>query len=472
MLLGFAALNVDQHRVRVRQRAGRHAAHLGQAHAGRALDAAVAVRRDGRLRARDVQAPAREPGSDRRDERAGAVEHRRACAWCARSRSRKKRARRFALTQRRLPGQEPVARAPARPDVPGHAVDHRDRHGDRAVVRRPPDADRRDDRRRLPGVLARAVAPDLAADLARLPDVADPARARRVRAPGRGVRGRARHRRRRRCRRRLSPPGKLSVRGLSFAHGAHQVLRRRELRGRARHAGRDRGQAPAAASRRWPRSCRACSRRRAARVFLDGQDVCDLPLPSVRSAIGYAQQSAFLFSTTVGRNIALLPGRPGRGRGDAAGATGARATRRSPTSSRRCPTATTRSSASAACSSRAARSSASRWRARSCAEPRVLVLDDPLSAVDARTERAILDVLERQRARRSVLLITHRVAAARALRRDPGARPRPRRRARHARRADREQGGLYAAFADEQRIESELEALGSDGRRRPAAVPA
>src|SRR5262249_52111184 len=38
-------------------------------------------------------------------------------------------------------------------------------------------------------------------------------------------------------------------------------------------------------------------------VFIDGQDVCELPLRTVRGAIGYAQQDAFLFSTTVARNI-------------------------------------------------------------------------------------------------------------------------------------------------------------------------
>jgi ATP-binding cassette subfamily B multidrug efflux pump len=88
-------------------------------------------------------------------------------------------------------------------------------------------------------------------------------------------------------------------------------------------------------------------------------------------------------------------------------------------------------------------------------------LDDPLSAVDARTERAILDVIERERTRRSVLLITHRVAAAarcdQILVLDQG---------RIVERGTHEQllvsGGLYAAFAEEQRVESELEALGSD----------
>ena len=45
-------------------------------------------------------------------------------------------------------------------------------------------------------------------------------------------------------------------------------------------------------------------------------------------------------------------------------------------------------------------------------EPKILVLDDPLSAVDAKTEAAILDAIERQAAKRTVVLITHRVAAA------------------------------------------------------------
>ncbi|MDF3070632.1 MAG: transporter, partial [Polyangiaceae bacterium] len=40
-------------------------------------------------------------------------------------------------------------------------------------------------------------------------------------------------------------------------------------------------------------------------VFLGGHDACDLPLATVRRTVGYAQQNAFLFSTTVGRNIAF-----------------------------------------------------------------------------------------------------------------------------------------------------------------------
>jgi ATP-binding cassette subfamily B protein len=86
-------------------------------------------------------------------------------------------------------------------------------------------------------------------------------------------------------------------------------------------------------------------------------------------------------------------------------------------------------------------------------------LDDPLSAVDARTERGILEAIDRQRARRSVLLITHRVAAAarcdEIIVLEQG---RVVERGTHAELCLR--GGLYATFAEEQRIESELEELG------------
>jgi ATP-binding cassette subfamily B multidrug efflux pump len=83
--------------------------------------------------------------------------------------------------------------------------------------------------------------------------------------------------------------------------------------------------------------------------------------------------------------------------------------------------------------------------------------------VDARTERAILDVIERQRSRRSVLLITHRVAAAARcdaiLVLDDG---RIVERGTHEELITRD--GLYATFAEEQRVESELEALaGAEG---------
>ena len=167
-------------------------------------------------------------------------------------------------------------------------------------------------------------------------------------------------------------------------------------------------------------------------MFIDGRDVTTLPLASLRAQIGYAPQEAFLFSTTIADNIAMgygggtaIPaaraqelervGRPmaaaadlrrraaRHGRGD-----GRRARR---ATSRRCPRGSRRSSASAASRCRAASASASRSRARSPSAPRLLVLDDSLSSVDAETERAILKHLRDVMHGRTAVLISHRVAA-------------------------------------------------------------
>ena len=99
-------------------------------------------------------------------------------------------------------------------------------------------------------------------------------------------------------------------------------------------------------------------------------------------------------------------------------------------------------------------------------EPKVLVLDDPLSAVDAKTEAAILDAIDRQAAHRTVILVTHRVAAAARCDEivvlDEG---------RVVDRGTHEAlvagGGLYAAFAAEQSAKRELEAIEVDDAAAP-----
>lgn len=147
------------------------------------------------------------------------------------------------------------------------------------------------------------------------------------------------------------------------------------------------------------------------RVFLDGEDVTDIDLRELRRAVGYAQQEPFLFSTTVERNIAF-------GMDDPDG-----------------PDARERieSAAEEACileeietlpdgmetlvGERGVQLSGGQKQRIALArallnEPQVIVLDDPMSAVDARTEAQILRALDRAGEGRTLILVTHRVAAA------------------------------------------------------------
>jgi ATP-binding cassette subfamily B protein len=204
-------------------------------------------------------------------------------------------------------------------------------------------------------------------------------------------------------------------------------------------------------------------------VFMDGKDVCDLPLAAVRANIGYAQQDAFLFSTTVSRNIGFSldecesdeatkkirdAAREAQVLEEALGlpdqfdtVVGERGVQLSGGQKQRIALA--------------------RALVR---EPKVLVLDDPLSAVDAKTEAAILDAIDRQAAQRTVILVTHRVAAASRCDSiivfDEG---RILEQGTHDELVKK--GGLYAAFAEEQSAKSELEDLVSAGVE-PEPVPA
>ena len=199
---------------------------------------------------------------------------------------------------------------------------------------------------------------------ARLSRFAIAARSSLLREARRGLRSGARHRRW--CARAAPSRRADGSRSVTFRlHTATGGARWRELRPRTGPL---------------PRRCRSDGQRKSTlavllarlqptprdTVFLDGVDICDLPVETVRGTIGYAQQSAFLFSTTVGRNIAfalLLPIRPPGNRSF----TGPPQKQGSWKRSKRCPMASIRWSASAACSSRAGKNSA--WRSRVASSP-------------------------------------------------------------------------------------------------------
>jgi ATP-binding cassette subfamily B protein len=165
-------------------------------------------------------------------------------------------------------------------------------------------------------------------------------------------------------------------------------------------------------------------------IFVDGRDVTSIPLPSLRAQIGYAPQEAFLFSTTIADNIAM-----GYGSGTAIPAArraelervGAAASARDMSGEPRVTDAAKSAGLERDLAAMPERlqtvvgergitlSGGQRQRvalARALsAEPRLLVLDDSLSSVDAETEKLILGHLREVMHGRTAVLISHRVAA-------------------------------------------------------------
>ena len=165
-------------------------------------------------------------------------------------------------------------------------------------------------------------------------------------------------------------------------------------------------------------------------VFIDGRDITTLPLASLRAQIGYAPQEAFLFSTTIADNIAM-----GYGGGTAIPAARAKELERVVGMAAAADLREDGKVKEAATAAGLARdlaampeglgtivgergitlSGGQRQRvalARAlAATPRLLVLDDSLSSVDAETERLILKHLRAVMHGRTAVLISHRVAA-------------------------------------------------------------
>jgi ATP-binding cassette subfamily B protein len=253
-----------------------------------------------------------------------------------------------------------------------------------------------------------------------------------------------------------SVQGAIEIRDLSYSYGDQEVLSSVSFKlppgGSLAILGRT-GSGKSTLARLLPRLENAPR----GTIFLDGVDICDLPLSTVRGAIGYAQQNPFLFSTTAGRNIGFSLDDPD-----------------SPASLLTIREAGKRAHVldellglpdglDTVVGERGVQLSGGQKQRVSLASafvlgPRVLVLDDPLSAVDAKTERGILDAIDEQMSERGVILVTHRVAAARRCDRilvlDDG---------RIVESGTHDElcasGGIYSAFAEEQRIESELSKL-------------
>src|SRR5206468_9525918 len=144
------------------------------------------------------------------------------------------------------------------------------------------------------------------------------------------------------------------------------------------------------------------------RVLVDGHDLRDVTSESLRSQMGIVPQEAFLFSGTIGENIAF--GRPGAGPDEVESA--ARAVGADEFVERLPDGYDTEVGERGAQLSAGQRQLIAFARAL-IADPRILVLDEATSNVDLHTEGRIEEGLRRLLAGRTAIVIAHRLSTIR-----------------------------------------------------------
>ena len=189
-------------------------------------------------------------------------------------------------------------------------------------------------------------------------------------------------------------------------------------------------------------------------VLVDGVDVRRIPLHVLRGAIGYVPQEPFLFSDTIAENVAFGAREIGTPSADVAAAVAvARLDKDVEDFS---DGFDTRVGERGITLSGGQKQRAAIARAL-VMDPRILVLDDALSAVDTQTEEEILSRLRSVMQQRTSIIVSHRISTVREadliLVLDQG---RVVERGTHGELLDRD--GLYAGLYRKQLLEAELEA--------------
>ncbi len=149
-------------------------------------------------------------------------------------------------------------------------------------------------------------------------------------------------------------------------------------------------------------------------VFVDGIDVREMSLATLRSAIGFVPQEPFLFSDTLGDNVAFGPAvasQPAADRERAVKTAAAVARLDKDVADFPQGYATTVGERGITLSGGQKQRTA---LARAIAlNPRILVLDDALSAVDTYTEEEILSRLREVMRQRTSIIVSHRISTVR-----------------------------------------------------------
>jgi ATP-binding cassette, subfamily B, multidrug efflux pump len=141
-------------------------------------------------------------------------------------------------------------------------------------------------------------------------------------------------------------------------------------------------------------------------IVIDGKDICDYRLDALRAAIGYVPQDHFLFSATIAENIAFAKiSSPFPDIKDAA-----------ETASIHKDIAQFKYGYETVVGERGVTLSGGQKQRISIArallkDPEILILDDSLSAVDAKTEEEILQKLKRKRQNKTTIITAHRLSS-------------------------------------------------------------
>ena len=145
-------------------------------------------------------------------------------------------------------------------------------------------------------------------------------------------------------------------------------------------------------------------------VFIDGVDVRDIPLLVLRGAIGFVPQEPFLFSTTIAENIAFgaVPAHA-----SAQAIASAAAIARLDVDIGRFPKGYETMVGERGITLSGGQKQRAAISRALLIDPRVLVLDDALSAVDTYTEEEILHRLRDVMRQRTSLIVSHRVSTVR-----------------------------------------------------------